>query len=322
MSDRSASESSDADLIEKESLLEEMKSKWILNLYIQFDDDRQEKLLITHVDESGSTRKVTVTWNTSNLRHSSLESDLDVLLSEEDKHIRVYQSLRESLQSIQFLDSVTKLELETDNEGCLHIHVSEDADEIIEYPSSVQASHVPCQRYEEREISIETQLSGFVYKVLVNGKEFVEKEIPGPDDVERFVHEMNALSAFSDEDYVIDLHGIVTNDKGDLIKGILIPYASQGCLYDIIHTHQAPLAWSRRRRWAGQVISGLSSIHESGFVQGDFTLRNIVIDDKDNACIIDMSRRGCRKGWAPPELARWIGSGQNIGMLINMKTDL
>lgn len=35
----------------------------------------------------------------------------------------------------------------------------------------------------------------------------------------------------------------------------------------------------------------------AGFVQGDFTLSNIVIDSNDDAKIIDINRRGCPVGW-------------------------
>ena len=60
--------------------------------------------------------------------------------------------------------------------------------------------------------------------------------------------------------------------------------------------------WARRERWAKQIINGLSNIHEAGFVQGDFSLSNIVIDDKDEAQIIDINRRGCPVGWESPEM--------------------
>jgi hypothetical protein len=69
-------------------------------------------------------------------------------------------------------------------------------------------------------------------------------------------------------------------------------------------------------------VQGLADIHEAGFVQGDFTLSNIVIDSEDDVQIIDINRRGCPVGWEPPELGRLIDSGQRIGMCIGVKTDL
>jgi hypothetical protein len=47
-----------------------------------------------------------------------------------------------------------------------------------------------------------------------------------------------------------------------------------------------------------------------------------VIDEDDNALIIDINRRGCPVGWEPPELVKFIKSGQRIRMCIGVKTDL
>ncbi|KAI7639976.1 hypothetical protein KC318_g22332, partial [Hortaea werneckii] len=93
-------------------------------------------------------------------------------------------------------------------------------------------------------------------------------------------------------------------------------------LVDILYDYNGGLPWYRREKWAKQIVQGLSDIHEAGFVQGDFTLSNIVIDEYDNAQIIDINRRGCPVGWEPPELSRLIDSGQRISMCISVKTDL
>lgn len=73
---------------------------------------------------------------------------------------------------------------------------------------------------------------------------------------------------------------------------------------------------------AKQIVQGLAEIHEAGFVQGDFTLSNIVIDDNDEARIIDINRRGCPVGWEPPEISRLVESSQRISMYIGVKSDL
>jgi hypothetical protein len=63
-------------------------------------------------------------------------------------------------------------------------------------------------------------------------------------------------------------------------------------------------------------------ILSAGFVQGDFTLSNIVIDGDDRAKIIDINRRGCPVGWEPPEVAALIDSKQRISMYIGVKSDI
>lgn len=96
---------------------------------------------------------------------------------------------------------------------------------------------------------------------------------------------------------------------------MLISFAEKGALVDMIFDTNGSLSWKRRERWARQITEGLAEIHESGFVQGDFTLSNIVIDEYDNAKIIDINRRGCPVGWEPPEVATLIESGQRISMV-------
>ncbi|KAG6366404.1 hypothetical protein INS49_000581 [Diaporthe citri] len=133
---------------------------------------------------------------------------------------------------------------------------------------------------------------------------------------------INALSRLSNSRNVIAFHGVIVDDYGEHVKGLLISYAEQGALIDVLFDHDHSLPWFRRERWARQIVEGLSEIHESGFVQGDFTLSNIVIDDEDNAKIIDINRRGCPVGWEPPEATPLIDSNQRISMYIGVKSDL
>jgi serine/threonine protein kinase len=167
-------------------------------------------------------------------------------------------------------------------------------------------------------------MSGFVYKVRVNGQTLIKKEIPGPDTVDEFLYEVNALYALGFSQSVVDFYGVVIDDDEN-VKGLLISYAENGALVDIIYDSQErgpELSWATREKWAKQIVRGLSDIHEAGFVQGDFTLSNIVIDSNDDARIIDINRRGCPVGWEPPEATPLINSNQRISMYIGVKSDL
>jgi serine/threonine protein kinase len=93
-------------------------------------------------------------------------------------------------------------------------------------------------------------------------------------------------------------------------------------LIDIIYDGEGKILWRRRERWAKQIVEGLSEIHDAGFVHGDLTLSNIVIDECDDAKIIDINRRGCPVGWEPPELATLVESNQKVSMYIGVKSDL
>lgn len=317
-SQRSASD------IDEIRLQEELEARWILNLSMHFRDmSDREKFFLTFAEEPHKWRRVTVSCDYRQLEPDSLEADLKTLHYQRDKSARIYEAIRGSLGGIQFYDTVTNLKLET-TDGRLHVHVTEDVNEIIPYPSTSSIEHLDCKRFKENAICFDSHISGFVYKVAVNNKPLIKKEIPGPDAVEEFLYEINALCSLQDSKSVIKFEGVIVDETNELIKGLLISYADHGALVDMIYDYKptGQLTWERRERWGRQIVEGLSEIHEAGYVQGDFTLSNIVIDENDDAKIIDINRRGCPVGWEPPELAKLIESGQRISIYIGVKSDL
>lgn len=319
------SEASYDDAVDEE-LAEELRKKWILNLSMHFRDKTpREKFFLTYAETPDRWKRVTVSCDYRDAPPDSLEADLQSLHYQKDKSARVYESIRMSLPDIQFYDTVTNLKLETKDER-LHVHVTEDVNEIIPYPAVHLVKHLSCRQYKESELHFDEHMSGFVYRVNVGEHKWIKKEIPGPDSVDEFLYEVNALSELVDAENVIQLKGLVVNEDKSLIKGLLLSYADQGALIDIIYDskegHIPHVQWERRERWAKQIVRGLSNIHEAGFVQGDFTLSNIVIDENDEAQIIDINRRGCPVGWESPEMVPLVESGQRLSMYIGVKSDL
>ena len=322
----------DADIFDDEddrqtdlSVIEdEYDSRWILNLSMHFRDrSNREKFFVTYAETPTKWRRLTISLDYRNAPEGSLEADLSTLHYQRDKSFQIYQAIRESLPEIQYYPTVTNLKLETTpSDGQLHVHVREDANEIIHYPSIDLFRHVRARPYRESDVEFQSHLSGFVYKVRAEGKLVIKKEIPGPDTIDEFLYEVNALDSLIGCRHVVQLEGLITDDQDTVVKGLLLSYASKGALVDILYDEIDTLEWHRREKWAKQIVEGLANIHEAGFVQGDFTLSNIVVDDRDNAVIIDINRRGCPMGWESPELARLINSGQRIGMCIGVKTDL
>ena len=303
-------------------ILEELERLWILNLSMHFrDKSRREKFFVTYAQTPTHWRRVTVSVDYRDAPKGSLEEELLRTRFQRDKSARIYEAIRESLPDIQFYDTVTNLKLQTENDR-LHVHVVEDLAEIISYPSVRAISYLKCRRVREGDLVFDSHLSGFVYKVTLNGEVFIKKEIPGPDTVDEFLYEINALHQLAGSRSVIKFGGVVLDNKGEIVKGLLISFAEQGALIDVIYDGNQTLPWTRRERWAKQIVQGLSEIHEAGFVQGDFTLSNIVVDRNDDAKIIDINRRGCPVGWEPPELAALIDSNQKISMYIGVKSDL
>jgi serine/threonine protein kinase len=305
-----------------EMILEELEKRWILNLSMHFrDKSKREKFFVTFADTPTHWRRVTISLDYRNAPEGSLEEELLRTRFQRDKSARIYEAIRESLPDIQFYDTVTNLKLQTENER-LHVHVVEDLSEIISYPPVKAINHLNCRRVREDELVFDSHLSGFVYKVKVDGEVFIKKEIPGPDTVDEFLYEINALHQLSGSCSVIQFGGVVLDNKGEVVKGLLISFAEQGALIDVIYDGEGKIPWRRRERWAKEIVQGLAEIHEAGFVQGDFTLSNIVIDSNDSAKIIDINRRGCPVGWEPPEVAALIDSNQRISMYIGVKSDL
>ncbi|KAF9893780.1 hypothetical protein FE257_009950 [Aspergillus nanangensis] len=301
----------------------ELERRWILNLSMHFRDrSEREKFFVTYAESPTRWRRVTISCDYRDAPPDSLEQDLKELRYQRDKCARIYESIRESLPEIQFYDTVTNLKLET-REGRLHVHVTEDVNEIIPYPPISSIGHLREPRLvPERHLHFEAHLSGFVYNVRLDGMTYIKKEIPGPDTVDEFLYEINALHALHDNPNVVHVEGIVVDDENEIVKGLLISFAEKGALVDLLYEERGSISWDRRERWARQIVHGLSGIHEAGYVQGDFTLSNIVVDANDDAKIIDINRRGCPVGWEPPEIAAKIESNQRISMYIGVKTDL
>lgn len=304
---------------------EELERKWILNLSMHFrDKSRREKFFVTYRENDSTWRRVTISLDYRDAPRDSLERDLLATKFQRDKSAKIYEHIRESLQDIQFYDTVTNLKLQT-ADGRLHVHVVEDVTEIIEFPLVRLVQHMECRRVRESELQFDSHMSGFVYKVRVDGHTLIKKEIPGPDTVDEFLYEVNALDSLGFSRSIIGFYGVVVDEEDQIVKGLLISYAEKGALIDIIYDsneHDRELSWTVREKWARQIVQGLSDIHETGFVQGDFTLSNIVIDSFGNAKIIDINRRGCPVGWEPPEAAPLIESNQRISMYIGVKSDL
>ena len=308
----------------------ELDIRWILNLSMHFrDKSDREKFFVTYAETPTRWRRVTVSCDYRDAEQGSLEMDLKELQFQRDKSLAIYEAIRESLLDIQFYETVTNLKLET-SDGRLHVHVTEDVNEIIPYPSRCMVRHIlddenldarPMELC-EKDIAFDTHLSGFVYRVWHDDKIYIKKEIPSPDTIDEFLYEINALHSLHDSDNVVKLEAIILDDHRQVVKGLLISYAERGAVVDLLYDNRGRIPWHDRELWARQAIIGLRDIHEEGYVQGDFTLSNIVVNDNNDAKIIDINRRGCPVGWEPPEIAQKIASNQRISMYIGEKSDL
>jgi hypothetical protein len=187
-----------------EALLhDELESTWILNLSMHFRDrSKREKFFVTYRESEHLWRRVTISLDYRNAPPNSLEMDLVHTEFQREKSAKIYEAIRESLPEIQFYDTVTNLKLQT-TDGRLHVHVVEDGNEIILYPLVSQVQYLGCRRILESEINFEAHMSGFVYRVNVDGQVLIKKEIPSPETIDEFLYEVNALHSLRFSDNVV-----------------------------------------------------------------------------------------------------------------------
>lgn len=107
-------------------ILDKLEREWILNLSMHFRDrSKREKFFVTYREEEHIWRRVTISLDYRDAPENSLEWDLSRTKYQRDKSTKIYEAIRDSLQDIQFYDTVTNLKLET-TDGRLHVHVVED----------------------------------------------------------------------------------------------------------------------------------------------------------------------------------------------------
>jgi serine/threonine protein kinase len=70
---------------------------------------------------------------------------------------------------------------------------------------------------------------------------------------------------------------------------MLLQYCKKGNPKILLKYSNPPVTLSRKKRWAAQIAHGLQSIHGAGSVHGDLRCENVVVDEFDNAHLIDIT---------------------------------
>ncbi|KFA55740.1 hypothetical protein S40293_10178 [Stachybotrys chartarum IBT 40293] len=304
---------------------QELEEIWILNLCLQFRDrSKREKFYVTYRQQYHTWRRVTVSIDYRNAPEGSLEADLVRCQFQRDKNAMIYEAIRDSLPEIQFYETVTNLRILT-YDGRLVVHVVEDGNEIIAYPSVDTFRHISCQHVQESNISYESHMSGFVYKVRLGDEVLIRKDIVSPDTVDEFIYEVNAYDKLKTSPRIPPLRGIMVDQSDQKVIGFLVQYAEMGALIDVIYDGRdqiPPLSWRRRLKWAFEIVEGLADIHAAGYIHGDLTLSNVVLGGNGSAYLIGLNRRGCQVGWEPPEFEILVQNNQRVELYISVASDL
>jgi tRNA A-37 threonylcarbamoyl transferase component Bud32 len=73
---------------------------------------------------------------------------------------------------------------------------------------------------------------------------------------------------------------------------------------------------ARRQKWASQIRETVDQLHEMGVIWGDGKTSNIIVDEEDDAWLIDFAG-GFTQGWVDEELADTVeGDEQAVRKII------
>ncbi|MCJ1313075.1 hypothetical protein MMC25_006752, partial [Agyrium rufum] len=191
----------------------EIDSRWILNRSMRFCDrlDR-EKFFMTYMETPTQWRRVTVTCDYRDAPPDSPESDLKKIQYQRHRSNRIYAEICDSLPEIQFYDTLTNLRLEMIDDR-LHIHVSEDIGEAIDYPEINDFAHLDVPCFPESVVEFVSHVARSEYKVRIGDRFCFKRDIPDSDYVASFLDEVNALSSGSTECQEMRLYDDLVEDS-------------------------------------------------------------------------------------------------------------
>ncbi|KAK4072795.1 hypothetical protein Purlil1_13273 [Purpureocillium lilacinum] len=107
-----------------------------------------------------------------------------------------------------------------------------------------------------------------------------------------------AMARLPSDALVCRLHGVVRTKSG--VAGMLFPWINKKSVLCQAKADEAA-PWLRRR-WADQIYYSLEQLHERGIIWGDAKADNVLIDENDNAWIIDFGG-SYTVGWIDKEKA-------------------
>jgi hypothetical protein len=274
-----------------------------------YNDDLpvKEKLRILYDDPlSGKQHRVTVTYRFNENSLSAIENQLlrdpefsswtrkqDVLVTISTPQINASLS--------QLYSTVTGFEFKTTDDNTLHWTLFEDDDEIIRRVPindiSETISRIPFTDLTDRK-----PLDGPVYTVTYRGERYAFKAHQSVSQTHLFSAELVARVSLMDIPHIASFKGVViyesVTDNNFYVEGMLLRYCAKFDLKFLLQYSDQQVEWPRKMKWAVQIAHGVIEIQKKGVMHGDLRCANVVIDDSDDAYIIDyVDGRGGMEGW-------------------------
>jgi len=203
----------------------------------------------------------------------------------------------------QLYSTVTDFEFKTINTNVLHWTLFEDDEEIIKrVPINDIPETVP--RIPFTDLVNRKPLEGPVYTVQYHGEHYAFKAHESVSQTQLFSAELLARVNLMDVPHVARLEGVViyesVTDNNSYVAGMLLKYCAKFDLKFLLQYSDQEVEWMRKMKWAAQIAHGVIEIQKKAVMHGDLRCANNVIDDSDDAYIIDIvNGRGGMEGWTP-----------------------
>jgi hypothetical protein len=163
-------------------------------------------------------------------------------------------------------------------------------------------------QYTTKEIVVVESImsSGTVTRVMVNGEEMLCKARRTGLNDQNLLRELVCLQKIhavcSDDIRVPKLLGYVKHAEDGYIVGLL-RHSVRSCLNGGLRDIYIPeISRERRQKWAVQIRETVEKLHGIGVFWCDGKIDNVVIDEKDDAWVIDFGG-GWTEGWVDEKLA-------------------
>ena len=185
-------------------------------------------------------------------------------------------------------EGVIKIQVLTTN-GLLH---SQNHDQHLQYPLTNAIDNIfpVVATYSSSEIRRLDELVMNIFKIELQGSIYCMKTIHRTGHETDFVREVSTLQRCSHPN-IVRLVGLEVNEDGK-VEGMVIDYIKNARSLKNIRSISA----EQCDKWTGQIKQAIDHLHQKGLVWGDAKAANVLVDEQDNAVLIDFGG-GFTEGW-------------------------